>query len=502
MAINNKLLAESLTILNELQNKEENVVLQGTKQISRVHLNRLLDEGWLIEVIKGWYIVSRPGAEGDTTVWYTAFWAFIKKYCNTCFGDDWCLNPDFSLDIYSGKTIVPNQLIIKSPKASNNVTKLLYGTSLLSLKTNIPEKIVKNNSLGINVYTLDEALINTSPSYYTKDSVSARTCLLLINNPEMILKTLADNGASTKAGRLAGAFRNVGKIEIADEIMSVMKNIGHDVREEDPFIEKTTKRIIVSTSPYSARISLMWDKFRNIVVDKLTDVQAKTIDVKRCLEMVDERYVEDAYHSLSIEGYKISNELIEKVKSGNWEPDEIDKDDKNALVARGYYLAFQEVKKTIERILNGENSGIAVRKDHSKWHAEMWSAFVSVGLLKPSDTIGYRNNQVYIRGSMHTPLNPAAVREAMPVLFELLEKEENATVRAVLGHFFFSYIHPYMDGNGRMSRFLMNVMLVTAGYDWVVIPVSSRKSYMSALEKASVQGDVSDFADFIANLLR
>lgn len=46
----------------------------------------------------------------------------------------------------------------------------------------------------------------------------------------------------------------------------------------------------------------------------------------------------------------------------------------------------------------------------------------------------------------------------MPVLMELLESEDNVIVRAVLGHFFFVYIHPYMDGNGRTARFLMNVM--------------------------------------------
>ena len=41
-----------------------------------------------------------------------------------------------------------------------------------------------------------------------------------------------------------------------------------------------------------------------------------------------------------------------------------------------------------------------------------------------------------------------AVREMMPVLFELLRDEPSAAVRAVLGHFMFVFIHPYMDGNG------------------------------------------------------
>ena len=72
-------LAESLEQLKALQDSEKTVILQGTERLSRVHLNRLLREGWLKEVIKGWYIASRPGMEGDTTDWFTSYWAFISK---------------------------------------------------------------------------------------------------------------------------------------------------------------------------------------------------------------------------------------------------------------------------------------------------------------------------------------------------------------------------------------------------------------------------------------
>ncbi|MFX4493710.1 Fic family protein, partial [Acinetobacter baumannii] len=90
------------------------------------------------------------------------------------------------------------------------------------------------------------------------------------------------------------------------------------------------------------------------------------------------------------------------------------------------------------------------------WYRELFAPSVTAGLLKASDLAGYRNHQVYIGNSKHTPLNKEAVREAMPTLFELLQEEPEASVRAVLGHFIFVFIHPYMDGNGRMGRFLMN----------------------------------------------
>ena len=73
-------------------------------------------------------------------------------------------------------------------------------------------------------------------------------------------------------------------------------------------------------------------------------------------------------------------------------------------------------------------------------------------------------------------------------------------VRVVLGHFVFVYIHPYMDGNGRMGRFLMNVMLAAAGYPWTIIPVERRDDYLAALESASVTQDIRPFASFIGEL--
>jgi Fic family protein len=115
---------------------------------------------------------------------------------------------------------------------------------------------------------------------------------------------------------------------------------------------------------------------------------------------------------------------------------------------------------------------------------------------------GYRTNQVYIKGSKHTPLNKDAVRDAMPVLFDLLKEETEASVRAVLGHFIFVYIHPYMDGNGRISRFLMNAMLASGGYAWTIIPVGQRNEYLLALEQASVNQNISGFTKFLAKLVK
>jgi hypothetical protein len=219
---------------------------------------------------------------------------------------------------------------------------------------------------------------------------------------------------------------------------------------------------------------------------------------------LDELYAADAYNSLSIEGYRVSESLIERVRSGNWNPDndENDRQNRNALAARSYWQAFQRVKTSLKPILAGENPGVVVRRDYDAWYAELFGPSVTAGILKAADLAGFRNGPVYIRRSMHVPANHEAVRELIPEFFELLQAETEAAVRAVLGHFVFVYIHPYMDGNGRMGRFLMNAMMAAGGYPWTIIPLERRATYMSALESASVNHDIKPFAEFLASLVK
>lgn len=357
---------------------------------------------------------------------------------------------------------------------------------------------------GIQLFSLKDGLTAVGADFFTRYPTDARTCLSMVKDASVLLRKLLDEGKSVVAGRLAGAFRNIGNNKIADEIIKTMKSAGYDVREVDPFTEKlpvVENRNVVS--PYTNRIALMWNQFRRTVLDNFPTTTGLPSDIEKYLKSVEESYAEDAYHSLSIEGYRVTTELIERVRSGNWNPDanEADRNERNAMAARGYYLAFQEVKSSIRKILEGEKAGDVVDDDLGTWYRELFAPSVSAGLIKASDLAGYRIGQVYIKGSKHTPLNPEAVSDAMHILFDLLRKEKEPGVRAVLGHFVLVYIHPYMDGNGRIGRFLFNTMLASGGYPWTVIPVEKRNEYMAALEKASVEQDITDFVKFLASLL-
>jgi hypothetical protein len=327
----------------------------------------------------------------------------------------------------------------------------------------------------------------------------------MIRDSSGLLSRLLTGGHTIIAGRLVGAFRNIGSDRIADDIVKTMTAAGYAVRENDPFADRPNLVLRTrETSPYVNRIRLLWQKMREPVIERFPKAPRMPRSIAAYLKRVNETYVTDAYHSLSIEGYRVTPELIERVRAGSWNPEtnEGDREQRNAMAARGYWLAFQSVRDGVERVLRGDNPGQVADEAHGDWYRELFAPSVTSGILKPADLSGYRNSQVYIRKSMHVPLNRDAVQDAMPAFFDLLREEEHPAVRVVLGHFLFVYIHPYMDGNGRIGRFLMNVMLASGGYPWTVIPVGDRNAYMSTLERASVGEDIVPFADFVGSLVR
>jgi len=505
MATIQEKLAESLAVLKEYQDAHgENLVIRGAETLGRTHTERLVASGYLNKVIKGWYIPCYPGSEGDSTVWYVSYWYFIVAYLNSKFGENWCLSPELSLYFYSGRSIVPQQLIVRSETAANNILQLPFGASLLDIKASLPSSVETESRYGVRLYPKALALLMVGPDYYRRNSLEARTCLASLRDITPVVTSAIDGGYTSRAGRVAGALRSIGREEMADQIVSTMRQVGYSVQEENPF-EEDIRLEHFEPSPYASRLRLMWMKMRPQVISavKAADIHPIEKDSESILSMMDATYINDSYNSLSIEGYKITEALLEKVRSGKWDPknDDEDNERKNALAARGYYQAYQQLRKSVAEALAGQDPARMYVKSHQAWHFQLFEPCIQAGIIKASDLVGYRTHQVYIKNSMHVPLNPDAVLDAMTALSTLMLEEPDAFVRAVLGHFFFVYIHPYMDGNGRTARFAMNSQLVTGGYPWVVVPVGRRDEYMSALEKASVEEDIGPFVQFIISII-
>lgn len=111
----------------------------------------------------------------------------------------------------------------------------------------------------------------------------------------------------------------------------------------------------------------------------------------------------------------------------------------------------------------------------------------------------YRTVPARLVGSRTILPNPLKVPELMKDFFSWLheEKDEHPVVIAAKAHLKFVTIHPFIDGNGRTARLLMNLLLLQEGYPVTIIKKEERIMYLNALEKAQVENDPSDFYDLI-----
>lgn len=112
----------------------------------------------------------------------------------------------------------------------------------------------------------------------------------------------------------------------------------------------------------------------------------------------------------------------------------------------------------------------------------------------------YRKNNVLISGSKHRPVEYMLVEEKMDELLSWYNtsKEQLQPIElAALFHFKYVYIHPFINGNGRTARLLMNLILLRNGYPMAIIRNEDRSEYMKALEMASVNGQTGAFVSII-----
>jgi hypothetical protein len=494
-------LAESLAEVEKLQTGGRRVF--RSEDLSRVHRERLLRAGFLQQVVRGWLIASSPGtAPGESTPWFTSFWEFCARYCEQRFSTEWHLSAEQSLLLQAENSGTPPQVIIYSPKGANNSTNLLFGTSLYDLKETQPppaaDLLVRD---GLRVFAIEPALIKVPEAFFAAKPIEAQVALSAVREPSGLLRRLLEGGNSVVASRLIGAFRRVGRPEIAAEIRAAMTAAGYAVRESDPFVEgHEFGKLASAAAPIVPRIQSLWQAMRDPVLRAFPPAPGLPPDRGAYLHFVDEIYQSDAYHSLSIEGYRVTPALVERVRAGDWSPEsnDADRQSRDALAARGYWQAFQLVKGSVQEIIAGANPGTLVRSAHRDWYRELLQPSVAAGIIPASALAGYRNDFVFLRTSRYVPPRWQAVRDAMPALFDLLEAEVEPAVRAVLGHWLFGYIHPYMDGNGRMARFLMNAMLASGGYPWTVVRVEDRARYLRALDSASIDLNIEPVAAFLA----
>lgn len=144
------------------------------------------------------------------------------------------------------------------------------------------------------------------------------------------------------------------------------------------------------------------------------------------------------------------------------------------LEAYGHAEAFQEMMERIQKENIAEDD---ILKMHHLFYRK----------IDPENAGLYRKNKVFISGS-HYPLpDPDKIPDLIKELSANIEKNRNTqhpVLTAAKAHLEFVFIHPFVDGNGRVARLIMNLILLQEGYHIALIPPVLRTAYITSLEAA------------------
>ncbi|XP_072104092.1 protein adenylyltransferase FICD [Mobula birostris] len=201
--------------------------------------------------------------------------------------------------------------------------------------------------------------------------------------------------------------------------------------------------------------------------------------------VMEESYYHHIYHTVAIEGNTLTlSEIRHIIETRYAVPGK-------SLLEQNEVIGVDAAMKYLNKSLLSRIGSVNI-DDILQIHRRV------LGHVDPVEAGRFRTNQVFV--GHHIPPHPRDVRKQMQELVQWLNSEEAMSLHpvefAALAHYKLVYIHPFVDGNGRTARLLMNLILMQAGYPPVTIRKEQRVEYYTSLDLAN-EGDVRPFIRFI-----
>lgn len=479
----------------------------ATSQISDQRQRQfLVKENFLVPIARSYWILKRPEDDIEE-VFPLLYWQAIEKIISR-FGD-WSIWGRSAVAILSGDERAQALLSVKTKVKTNRNIQLPSDFKIsLYYDPDFDERLVTKTKIAgrdIPIDVPEKVLIDIAKLKLgseakgfiagTKFDLRALDALYAMNPRPIVFK------------RLIGMAKDTERLDLVAGLDRIITAHTHyQVGKREKIEKSSTEEPASLKSPWVIRQEQQFlefeaalNKYFSARIGKL-----KKHPVDNLLNQAKEHKKYDAYHSTSLEGYQITPEEVDALLSGD-APEEIREQDdayfeklKNRMAIVGYSEAFDFIISKIQTDFRQPNFSEELIKEA---YYRLFKPSVDAKIVNYFNLVDYRKVAVFIRRTPYVPPGYEKLTELMNDYVSLVNKVEDPVVKAILAHWFFVTIHPYMDGNGRTARLLMNYLLVTAGYSWITIKAEQRIDYFTALSKGQVDGDIVPFGKFIIEML-
>lgn len=481
----------------ENQVLKQKIVITRSDFPSDYYKTFLVRKGFAGRIKHGLYLLRKPEENLEHQI-LLSYFKIIKKILSKY--TPWAIKGISALEIYLGNQKIPTVLYVRTARKIKYKFKIAKNLMVLIIyDPNFNQNLVKEiEHLGEKIFIdVPERVLLDLKRIGHKEEQFLKSVKFDYRLMEIMYQ---DKPSPIVFGKLCRILPGLKQQGLAEEMKIIMDRYTFYRSVKIKPSKKFPSKKILEEKPWVLRQSDQISYFAELLEKKLRKTlnRISTYPLKTLLKQAEENKKYDIYHSTTIEGYDITPEDVERVLLSPRIYKKKEKDLRNKMAILGYKDAFEFVLKKVKTDFPETKINDDLIKNI---FFNLFRPSVEFKVVEGYSLTRYRNIQNYIRGSRHIPPAPDKIIDLMESMEKSLGQVIHPLVKAILAHFAFVSIHPYMDGNGRTARLLMNYILLSSGYQWVTIKAEDRKKYFDALETAQVDDDIIPFAKLILGFL-
>lgn len=460
--------------------------------------------GYLFPVARGYWALKKPEDDAEE-VFLLIYWQAVEKVLSSY---TWSLRGPSALAVHNGAQAAQEHLMVRTKEKTNwKLTLPLGFTVNLRYDSYFDERLINNvevagRSIPVDIPELVFTELDKAKPKAVQSFVAGTKFDRLL-----IEAIYARKPRPVVFNRLVALAKESGRSDLAADIKKIIETYTHYqlAKRETVKADEISSKPQLIHPPWVIRQEEQIKEFEAALEKELKAKigRIKKRPLKELLAQAREHKKYDTYHSTTLEGYQITPEQVEALLSGiiseeESGPDYFDKL-RNRMAIVGYSEAFDFVLEQVESDYEKPKISEQLVKET---YAKLFKPSLDTKIVDLISLTTYRNIAAFIRGTNYIPPSWEKLSDLMFDYEQSIGAIKNPVIKAILAHYYFVAIHPYIDGNGRTARLLMNYTLLSAGYSWITIRADQRSEYFGALNKGTGDGGILPFGEFILTMLK